>query len=160
MKTLAQISLTVLIVAMAVTSNAANSYRTFRMQIANDLEILVISKQENIVDEYLPIVPNVLSRIPALSVHLKKEELAALQLTKIKKNTSITDEEVIELVHSMHREEEEVTETFEFDTHIIFEECRYEKRFELTTEILSAFIKEEKEVAEDIYFLTMTRPRR
>jgi hypothetical protein len=61
-----------------------------------------------------------------------------------------------ELILSMQQVEAEVNDG-ELDTQVIFQEIMQAHHFELTPEILSDFIIEEKEVKEDIDFLNLAR---
>jgi hypothetical protein len=156
MKTLAQITLAALMITMAHTASAT-AYRKFRMQIAQDKEIYVLSKLENIVEEFLPYAPAVSRHItPELMIHLQEEATTEEDLPfSVCRKALITDEEVADLVRSM-QSEEAVVNDLNIDTKAVVTEIREESTFELTTEILSGFIKEERDVTEDPFLLTMT----
>jgi hypothetical protein len=159
MKTLAKIILTALVILMA-NSTYADSYRKFRMLIAGDKEIYVISKLENIVEEYLPYHPNVSRYIsPSLMKHIKAGQAGGENLVyEMKKQAVITDEQIQEVVRSMQTEEP-LADEHDIDTHEIFEEFKHNHTFELTNEILARFVKEEKEITEDSPILSMSNKR-
>jgi hypothetical protein len=157
MKTLAQITLTALVMIMISNFTQANNYRKFRMQISQEKEIYVFSKLENIVEEFIPYAPAVSRHIvPEIKIHMIQEELVEEDMTfEVEKRKAITDEEVMDVVRSMQTEEKEVAEDLGFDTHEIFEEYQHAHAFELTPEILAKFVVAEKEVVEDTYFLAL-----
>jgi hypothetical protein len=149
MKTIAKITLTLMATALLSQATFANTWHSFRMQLSSGKEIFVISKLEKEVDEIIPFA--------SAKLFAKNMNHSAIAGTTCTSAALVMDAEIMELVAEMHAEEEAVTENLGFDPQAVFEESLKEKAFELTPEILSTFIMEEKEVAEDGYYLTMTK---
>ncbi len=156
MKTIAQITLTSLMIILLSNLSLAGSFTKFKMYLNGDNAIEVLSKVESLVEECLPLVNTDFYKKSAATTTLTlitKEELPVeedLNLPEASnKEVSVTD--ISGIVKSLQKPEQEIDD-LNFDTREVFEQIQASEQFKLTPEKLSHLIKVEKEVMEDIYY--------
>ncbi len=163
MKTIAQITLTSLMIILLSNISLAGSLTKFKMYLNGDNAIEVLSKVETLVDECLPVVNTDFYKksVPTTASFTvkSKEELPLeedLNLPEVsEEKLSVAD--MSALIKSLTKPEEEIDD-LNFDTHEVFEQIQASEQFNLTPEKLSDFIKDEKEVMEDVYYSSAVPP--
>jgi hypothetical protein len=138
MKTLAKLTLTLMVITMIANTTFAES--------------CFISKPGKIVEEYSVISTHVLQPVNTQKNYLLPNE--KMKTTYADRKKVMAEIKLRELILSMQQEEAEIND-IDFDTRIIFEGIRQANHFELTPEILSDFMIEEKEAKEELYFINL-----
>jgi len=158
MKTLKQITLTAAMIILIVNFTIAGNTRTFEVQLSNGKVMEVISKVEQLVEETIPgfaeFITNYrmsrfeITEMPVYTENLVEEELPVFNVKKENNN----DDYLGVLLSSINKSEQEVEDSFPFDTKEIFAEIQKEERKSTMDFDIARFVKVEKEITEEPIF--------